>query len=170
MKRMAWRNMQPRDLTHPTAEEQRLAALAVRMLLYAACLDYAMLELEEEVTAAGLFRHAAKRRILQAEELIARVHGRAYDLLVRVSPEAGRQYNDRMDAAWRRMAQSVLLPSPERSYNMVVALCRLIESANRRLTARYDFAPARELRRIPSLLDILGLQDREIDHIIEQNI
>lgn len=40
---------------------------------------------------------------------------------------------------------------------------------NERLTGRYDFAPARPLARIPSLLDCMGITDHRLDNIIELN-
>lgn len=76
-------------------------------------------------------------------------------------------HNDGLSLAdWR---DCVLLPEPEHSYNVVVALCRMVSQLNERLTGRYDFAPARPLARIPSLLDCLGIPDHRLDNIIELN-
>lgn len=167
IKRTAWRNMQPRK---PSAEDEKYVSTAIRMLTYIACLNYAMCDLEGDLRDAGLFRHRAKRAFAQSQRIVQQVHQRAYEMLGRISATAARQYNDKLEEAWQSIDASILLAPPERAYNIVVALCRLIESANRRLTGRYDFAPARALYRIPSTFEEFGLLDREIDRIIELSI
>lgn len=88
-------------------------------------------------------------------------------MLQKVNDKATREYNDQLDWAWNCIDNAVLLNAPERAYNIIVALVRLIEKANIELSGRYDFAPARVLYRIPSLLSCTGIEDRHIDRIIE---
>lgn len=66
-RRMAWHNMQPHK---PRPEDVKYTADAIRMLNYIAALNYAMLDLEEELTAAGLFRQDVKRRVNQVSEIV----------------------------------------------------------------------------------------------------
>ncbi len=166
IKRTAWMNMQPRT---PRPEDERLVRIAIRMLTYIACLNYAMCDLEAELAEAGLLRHAVKRSFRMAQERVQQVHQQAYKMLAKASAKAPRSYNNEMDDAWQKIDRCILLSPPERAYNIVVALARLVEKLNTRLTGRYDFAPARDLYRIPGLLSCAGIQDYQIDRIIEKN-
>ena len=74
-----------------------------------------------------------------------------------------------LDRTWQQIDGAILLTPPERAYSIVAALCRLIEQANKRLTGRYDFVPARVLYALPRQLAVCGLEDRKIDRIIELN-
>ena len=154
----------------PTNEDERYVPIAVRMLLYVACLNYAMLELELELRATGLLKHEVKRRFAQSMDLVFRVHGTAYEMLLKVDPRTAYQYNDRMEAAYKQISDCVLLEAPEKSYNVVLSLCRLIEKYNGRISGRYDFAPAKALYRIPAMLECTGIEDYKIDEIIEFNL
>ena len=167
MKRMALHNIRRCENSTPSKEDERYVPVAVQMLLCIAVLDYVLLDLEEELTAAGLFRHEVKHRVRRAQELSLKVHGEAYRALHGVAPSAGHQYNGRLDDAYRKIQAGVLLEAPERSYNLAVALCRQIGRLNRELTGRYDFAPARALGSIPSLLSCCGVKDYRIDYIVE---
>lgn len=164
IKRTAWMNMQPRK---PRPEDERLVPIAIRMLTYIACLNYAMCDLEAELADAGLLRHAVKRSFRIAQEHVQQAHQRAYKMLAQANDKAPRCYNNEMDDAWQKIDQGILLSPPERAYNMVVALIRLIEQLNGELSGRYDFAPARVLYRIPGLLACTGIEDHKIDRIIE---
>lgn len=105
-----------------------------------------------------------------AADLVQRVHSVAYGMLVRISEKAGREYNDKMDETYSRIQSCVMLSAPERSYNIVLALIRIIGSLNKELTCRYNFAPARELAAIPSMLSDCGIKDYGIDNILNVNI
>ncbi len=164
IKRTAWRNMQPRK---PTEEDAKYVPTAIRMLTCIACLNYAMCDLEEELSEAGLLRHAVKRAFSMAQTQVQRVHQEAYEMLCNASDLAARQYNDKLDEGWSAITSSVALEAPERAYNIVVALCRLIEKQNGELSGRYDFAPARVLYRIPGMLSGVNIRDYEIERIVE---
>lgn len=167
MKRTAWRNMQPRA---PRDEDARFVPTAIRMLTCIACLNYAMCDLEEELTAAGLWRHAVKHAFVTVQNQAQRVHQQAYEMLSKANAQAARQYNDKLEEGWLDIETCVALKAPERAYNIVVALCRLIEKLNNDLTGRYDFAPARVLYRIPEMLAGVKIHDYHIDRIIELNL
>ena len=131
---------------------------------------YAMLDLESELTASGLFRHETKRRYTQARTLVAQAHGIAWSMLRKIDDRAARQYNDKTDEAYRTISGCILLEAPQRSYNIVLSLCRIISSLNGRISGRYDFNPAKPLVRIPALLECTGIEDYRIDEIIELNL
>lgn len=165
LKRMAWRQCQP---VKPTAADEKYVPIAIEMLTYVGCLNYAMLDLEAELTETGMFRHEIKRRFQHSATLVQQAHGVAYDMLRKVDPRASRQYNDLMDAAYARINECVLLEAPERFYNIVIALCRIIEKLNSQISGRYDFNPAKSLYRIPALLECVKIKDYKIDEIIER--
>ncbi|MCM1216572.1 MAG: hypothetical protein NC548_18880 [Lachnospiraceae bacterium] len=156
--------MQPRA---PRKEDEKYVPTAIRMLTCIACLNYAMCDLEDELSAAGLLRHAVKRSFGMAQVQVQRVHQQAYEMLGKASDLAARQYNDKLDEGWRAITSAVALDAPERAYNIVVALCRLIEKQNSELSGRYDFAPARVLYRIPGMLNGVEICDYKIDRIVE---
>ena len=134
------------------------------------CLNYAMLDLESELTASGLFHHETKRRYTQAQTLVAQAHGIAWSMLRKIDDRTARQYNDKTDEAYRTISGCILLEAPQRSYNIVLSLCRIIGSLNGRISGRYDFNPAKPLVRIPDLLECTGIEDCKIDGIIELNL
>lgn len=169
IKHTAWMNT--RLLARgPRPEDERYVPLAVRMLTLVGCLNYAMLDLESELTASGLFHHETKRRYTQAQTLVAQAHGIAWSMLRKIDDRTARQYNDKTDEAYRTISGCILLEAPQRSYNIVLSLCRIIGSLNGRISGRYDFNPAKPLVRIPDLLECTGIEDCKIDGIIELNL
>ena len=98
MKHTAWMNTRLIE-RGPRPEDERYVPLAVRMLTLVGCLNYAMLDLESELTASGLFRHETKRRYTQARTLVAQAHGIAWSMLRKIDDRAARQYNDKTDEA-----------------------------------------------------------------------
>lgn len=167
IKRTAWVNMQERK---PSEDDKKYIPKAVRMLTFIACLNYAMLDLGDELSEAGIMRHNVKRHYNMALYIVQRTHTIAYRMLTRISERAGREYNDKMDYAYSQIQSCVMLSAPERSYNIVLALIRMIGSLNNELTCRYDFAPARELSKIPAMLADSGIKDYHIDNIIDINV
>ena len=169
IKHTAWMNT--RLLARgPRPEDERYVPLAVRMLTLVGCLNYAMLDLESELTASGLFHHETKRRYTQAQTLVAQAHGIAWSMLRKIDDRTARQYNDKTDEAYRTISGCILLEAPQRSYNVVLSLCRISGSLNGRISGRYDFNPAKPLVRIPDLLECTGIEDCKIDGIIELNL
>ena len=135
IKHTAWMNT--RLLARgPRPEDERYVPLAVRMLTLVGCLNYAMLDLESELTASGLFHHETKRRYTQAQTLVSQAHGVAWSMLRKIDDRAARQYNDKTDEAYRTISGCILLEAPQRSYNIVLSLCRIISSLNGRISGR----------------------------------
>ena len=163
-RRMAWRNMQPHT---PRPEDVKYTADAIRMLNYIAALNYAMLDLEDELSEAGLLRHDTKRRVNQTAEMIRKIHEQSWRMLAKISDNATKEYNDCTDWCYRKVEGAVLLQAPERAYNIVVALCRLVEKYNKKISPCYEFYPALPIYKIPSLLECIKLTDYRIDNIID---
>ncbi len=169
IRRTAWMNLQILD-RGPSETDARYVPAAVKMLTLVACMGYAVLDLEEALAEAGKLRHLVKQRMNHIRRLTEYAHGTAFEMLRTVNPMASRQYNDQLDWMYGRITGCVLLPEPEKSYNIVVALCRLIEKYNGQVSGRYDFAPAKPMYKIPSLLECAGIVDYKLDDIIEVNI
>lgn len=173
MKRMAWSNMERLERKHdiPTEEEKRLSFRAVRMLTFVACLNYAMIDLETDLKMAGKLQNPKQRRYFyMAKRIAGDAHQTAYKMLASISKNVGYEYNKALDVTWAKIEDSVLLQGVERSYSIVCALCRLIGSLNKELGHRYYFAPAEPIARIPHIMDVQGIEDREIDRIIDLNV
>lgn len=166
-RRIAWRNMQPHA---PRPEDVKYTADAIRMLNYIAALNYAMLDLEDELSEAALLRHDIKRRVNQTAELVQKIHEQSWRMLAKISDKATREYNDCMDWCYRKVQGAVLLQAPERAYNIVVALCRLVEKYNKKISPCYVFHPALPIYKIPSLLECIKLTDYRIDNIIDMAV
>lgn len=169
IRRTAWMNIQLLD-KGPRPEDAKYVPRAVRMLTLVACMGYAVLDLEEALSRCGKLRHEVKVRMKQVKHLTEYAHGTAFEMLHKVSDEAARMYNDRMDETYRRIFARILLPEPEKSYNIVVALCRLIEKYNGQISGRYDFNPAKPLYKVPALIACAGIEDHHLDGIIELNM
>lgn len=167
MKRMAWRNMQPR-LT-PTPEDKRYVSMAIAMLSYLGALDFAMIDLQGELENAGRFKHEIKRRITQAYDIARNAHSVAYKALATVDDKSVRQYDKCFMFTYEQIQKCVMLEGAERAYNIALSLCRLVEKYNKLLSGRYDFAPAHPVYKIPNLLNCIGIEDYDLDTIIELN-
>ncbi len=167
MKRTAWRNMQGRK---PTEADRKYIPTAVMMLTLVACLNSSMYDLEAALDDAGLMKHSNKRHFNMAADIVRRNHEVAYRMLETLSGRAAREYNDKLDQVSAIIGKCITLPDPEKSYSIVQALIRIIGGLNDKLTSRYDFAPARKLPRVTTLLSDLGISDRQIDDIILINL
>lgn len=171
MKRMAWSNIQRLERKVPTEEEKRLNERAVRMLTFVACLNYAMIDLEDDLKMAKKLRDQKQcRYFYMARRIAGDAHQTAYKMLMSVNNKVCYEYNKAMDDAWAKIEKCVLLEGLERSYSIVCALCRLIGSLNKELGSRYYFAPAEPIARIPRIMDVKGIEDKGIDKIIDINV
>lgn len=164
MKRMAWRNMQPRTLNE---FEAQYTYIAINMLACVACIDYFLIYLSDDLEDAGLLRHNTKRIMRRAQDLAAYANGEAYRVLSQIEHRAGRQYIGVFDYCAAKINKAVLLKEViERDYNIIMALVRLLKEYNKQLGDRYYYAPAQPLYKIPDMLASLGIHDYNIDVII----
>lgn len=171
IKRTAWLQIQkeenPRDI--PLDEQQRLTNTAIRMLTFTGCLNYVIDDLKTDLQRAGLFKGLVPRCYAFARRAIINAHTRSYKMLDQINHKASYQYNDAVDEAWAKIDRCVLLTPPERAFNIIMALCRLIGQLNKELGLKYYFTPAEVVGTIPSKLDCVNIKDYHIDNIIERN-
>lgn len=138
------------------------------MLSAIACLNSFFYDLESEFEEFGLFKHSLKKYINQQHETVKSVHELAFRIMQHENEKAGREYNDKLFACETRIADGVLLPPPERAYNIVLSLCRVLKKYNEDVKGWYDFAPAEQLYDIPRKIKTDKVKDYNIDLIIEK--
>ena len=94
----------------------------------------------------------------------------AWNMLDAYKTGVGKVYNNRMYAVWQKIDEAVLLSPPERSYNIVLSLVRVIANINAELKPySWDFFYARDLQPIIPKLSRIAIADRNIDAIIDMN-
>lgn len=176
IKRTAWMNIQIEErrrrgeIKESEAVTEACAAKARRGLEYVACLNSIAIDLEMELTEAGMFRHAAKRTVREIQQIAAQVHQEAWRMLNNYKKGVGRVYDNRMESVEAAINRAILLQAPERAYNIVAALVRLISKINAELRPHdWHFIYARELESVGPKLERLGINDYHIDEIIEIN-
>ena len=166
----AWQQGQPKDYRNPTMLENEQTKGAVRMLTLIASLDYFIYDLIEEMEQAGKFKHIIKRNINRCKELIERAHMIFYRRLFSYEFGGCEKYNDAMDTYYKAINDCVSLETPERAYNIIVAIVRLQAECRKRIDMRYFYQPSQDLEHIPSLLECLGIHDYKLDNIIERQV
>ena len=157
IKHTAWMNT--RLLARgPRPEDERYVPLAVRMLTLVGCLNYAMLDLESELTASGLRSirmQRPKRRYTQAQTLVSQAHGVAVvDASQDRRPSRPASTTTRRT---RRIGPSAAVSCWRLLKGLTTSCCRCVGSisfSQRSDFGRYDFNPAKPLVRIPGSVGV----------------
>ena len=166
----AWQQIQPRNYHNPTPNEEALNKEAVIMVTLLAALDMFVYDLIDETSDAGLYRHANKRIINRARDIILHAHDKFYKRIYNDDFKGCKAYNDAMEAFYNSINECVSLEAPERAYNIVVAMCRLQAKQRAKLGNRYYYQPSSEVEKIPSMLAGLGIIDYNLDNIIDMRV
>lgn len=156
----------------PTKEEVRRYKVPTEsLLLYFAALDIAITDVAHEFAEAGLYRHTVKRELNTIERTVMTAYHALYDKLQRVEKPITRQaYDYWMVRVSDAIDSNILLAPPARSYNIAVALARLIVKANDSL-GRFIVAEAHPLRHVVKRLERIDVvKDYHIDCIIERTM
>lgn len=127
----AWQQVQPRNYRNPTPNEEMLNKEAVLMLTLIAALDYCIYDLIEEMEEVGKYRHAMKRNINKAKELILHAHDLFYRNMLGIDRKGVKQYNIASEAVYNAVQECVYLRAPERAYNITMALIGFNRSRGR---------------------------------------
>lgn len=167
-KRTAWMNVQREE--HPEQERDRKDLnTAMYMLAYLGAVNMALYDLQQELTDAGLYRHALKAQVNRIIRIIGQANGNASDILKAINNgKRVRQYVDMYEYAYNEVQEHILLEAPERAYNIVRALSRLLNKGYEDIGRRTAFAYLREAVEVLKRLDIPQIPDRNIDSIIER--
>ena len=88
---------------------------ALYMLAYLGAIDMALYDLVQELTDAGLYRHALKAQINRTMQIVGNANGRANDTLKVVNNgKRVRQYTEMYEYAYNKIQRHILLEAPER--------------------------------------------------------
>ena len=165
----AWQNCQPKPFHLPDSVEEKQNYEAVIWMTLLAALDYFIYDLIEEMEGVGKYRHANKRNINRARDIILKAHNTFYKRIFNYDFGGCKQYNDAMDVYYKAINDCIALEAPERAYNIVVAICRLQAKQRGKMIA-HSFAPSLEVDKVPQMLEGLGIHDYHLDNIIEQRV
>lgn len=161
-----------REMAAPTDEEvAKYKVPTEELLLLFAALDIAITDVAQEFADAGLYRHAVKRELNAIEQIVMTTYKALYTKLQTVEKEMTRKaYDYWLVRVSDAIDNSILLTPPRRSYNIAVALARLIVKRNDSL-GRFIVAEAHPMRHVVTRLERINVvQDHHIDFIIERTI
>lgn len=170
MRRVAWMQSRPLGIAAPSKSDKTMVDNAIKMLSAIALLNSFFYDLENEFEDYGLMKHGLKKWIYKEHDVVKAVHELAYSIMNDHNAWAGRAYNDRLTNGENEISTNVLLAPPERSYNIVLSLCRLVKKYNEAVRGWYDFAPAEHLYEIPRKIYSDKVKDYNIDIIVEKSL
>lgn len=174
IRRTAWMNIQLEDNPSLRPEKKRDRddlIKAMYMLAYIGAIDMALYDLVDELTEAGLYRHAIKAQVNRIMRIVAHANGQANAILQRVNDgKRVRQYTDMFEYTYNEIQTHVLLKAPERAYNIVRALTRLFVEAFDAVGIRTKHIYLRDAAEVLKRLEIPQIQDHNIDVIIKRNV
>lgn len=158
----------------PTENEIKQTYYAVDMLLMIQCLMTCTYDLTKALRDAGLLRHNIKWVMKRMDTTVAEVSRTAYRVF---SDRAnlGLQYMDRSEAAYKIIDESVAgvgKPQDISKYKSIaIALVQLISEYNSRLSFRFRFADADNLKPISGWLKTIQTPVNELaPTIIRKNV
>ena len=167
----AYANMM-HEVSAPTqAEVAKYRRPTEKLLLYFAALDIAITDVALEFEEAGLYRHATKREINEIERIVLSTFKALYTKMQRIETKLSRKnYDHWIVQVSNAIDDNILLEPPHRSYNIAVALARLIVKQNDSL-GRFIVAEAHPLRHVVRRLERINVvKDYHIDFIIERTL
>lgn len=157
----------PKTPRKPSPSQYRRNQEAVVMLALIAAAYMFVDELPKELEEAGIYRHNNKRVANIVEQILKKASRTAEEVLKAANNgKASTGYFDCMDAFYGQINESIQLPPPERVYNILKAMCRLVGVYNKKLN-EYHFSQAPEVAKIPTILEQIPIHDYEIDNIID---
>lgn len=170
MRRMAWQNERAERPLPKTQQDIEDNWTAVRMITLVGCLDYAMIDLRDSLVEEGRYKQIVKKNYNAANKLVMAMHDELFRLVNADNKVAGACYNTLVDKGWYTITDNVSLVGVERSYNIVVSLCRLIEQANNKMRSKYWYRPVDNMRHIMTLLGVIKENDYNLDFCIGRSV
>lgn len=157
----------PKTPRKPSPLQYRKNQEAVIMLALIAAAYMFVDELPKELEEAGIYRHNNKRVANIVEQILKKASRTAEQVLKAANNgKASTGYFDCMDAFYGQINESIQLPPPERVYNILKAMCRLVGVYYKKLN-EYHFSQSVEVAKIPSILEQMPIHDYKIDNIID---
>lgn len=159
------------DTSRLPLEKERIMTLKAKsVLLYVACINYAMYGLESELKDSGKYKHKVAHYFKIAQKIANNAHNWSYNMFATGAKDVGLEYNKEFDSVWSKIDGCILLPNEEKDYNIIIALCRIVERLSKEVIAMYYFPFIENIVRIPSLLSHLGIEDYKVENIIERSV
>lgn len=169
MKQMAWNAIRVCDRPMTETEREVYGERGKKLVVYIACLNDALIDLEMEMDEVGKFRHEVKRRIKMAQDIAMKAHTTLYNALAVLEGNAGVWYNDRYETSAKEIRESIYLKPPHKAYSIVMALLRLIKKLNDSL-GRFVNRPSESLEAITKLMKDMPADDKQIDMLVDNHI
>jgi hypothetical protein len=170
IRQMAWRTIQNFDRPMTKEEREVYGERGKKLVVYIACINDALLDLEDELESVGKFRHDVKRRVKQAQEIAMKAHETMYKALDHIeNSNAGKWYNERYETSANEIRENVFLDAPDKAYSTTMALLRLVKKLNDSL-GRFVNRPSESLEAIEKLIKDIPATDRHIDGLIDNHI
>lgn len=158
-----------RQLDRPASPEEiaKYKAPLEAVLLFFAALNIAISDVRDEFEQAGLYRHDVKRNLNNAEKLIFQTYTSLYHHFQRVEHKVSRESYDIFTLMVSdAIDDCILLLPPKRSFNIAIALARLITELNDNM-GRFVVPEALPMRHVVKYLErIKAVEDHHIDMII----
>lgn len=169
MRQTAWNIIRANDRPMSDSEREVYGKRGKKLVVYIACLNDALIDLEMEMEEVGKFRHDVKRRIRMAQDVAMKAHSTLYSALAHIEGNAGKWYNERYEASAKEIRESIYLESPHKSYSVVMSLLRLVKKLNDSL-GRFVNRPSESLEAITKLMRDMPAEDKHIDSIVDNHI
>lgn len=160
---------------HPTFRKPRPSdreelVTAMYMLAYIGAINMALYDLIDELTDAGLYRHAIKRDVNRSLKVTGNANGLASDILKAVNNgKRVRQHSDMYEYAYNKVQEHVKLEPPLRAYNIVRSLTRLFTDAYNKVGRQTSHVYLREASDVLLRLEIPQLTEYPIIDTIISN-
>lgn len=153
------------DATQKKRNEEAVIMLSLVAAAYKFC-DELISELED----AGLYRHAIRREANKVEPMLKRASHGAMAILKRVNNgKVNTGYYDCMDQFYEAIDNCVSLDPPERCYNILLAICRIVGKYSNKLT-EYKHLQSHEAVKVVKILERIPIHDYKMDNIIELTV
>ena len=135
-----------------------------------ACLNSFLIDLEDELRGANMYRHQVKHNFNRVTAIVEKITNAFYRGAKNVKGgEFVRDYNIDVDNATMAINERVLLKGPERAYNIVLSLIRIILDTNNKI-GRFKRDFVEELRTAFSLLSCCKIKEYNLDFIVRNAI
>lgn len=154
-----------------TNKQQEDNDRAVRMIILVACLNFAMVDVQNELEMSGRYKQRTKHYFNMANKLVMEAHDIFFRMLASQNfTTAKKQYVDHSDRTWDNINKTVFIPALEGAVNKAVSLCRLAQKYNNELRGRYDCYVVDRLSSVEKFLIGLGEHDYNMDFVVEKQL
>lgn len=170
IRKTAWQQIQnetPKDITPEQFKRNQEAVVMLSLVAtaYKFC-DELITELED----ANMYKHNNKRMANQVEPILKEASTGAMTILKRVNNgKVNTGYYDCMDAFYDAIDHCVSLEPPERIFNILLSICRLVGKYSAKLT-EYKHLQSHKAVEVVKILERIPIHDYKMDNIIELTV